>query len=54
MLTTKCLSSLSAIMQTLKYFKGNIEEVVKHLKNINTCSPVYYTLIDKDGKSYVI
>ena len=54
MFATKCFSSPSAIMQALKYCKGDIEEVVAYLTSINTCSPVYYTLIDQFGESYVM
>jgi hypothetical protein len=49
MLTTHCYSSPSAIMEALKYCKGNLRTVVAYLENINTCSTVYYTLIGQNG-----
>ena len=54
MIKTRCLASPSSIMQALKYEKGDIKKIVKFLKRVNTCSPVYYTLIDQHGQSFVI
>ena len=49
MVKTRCHASPSSIMQALKYEKGDIKKIVNFLKRVNTCSPVYYTLIDQHG-----
>ena len=42
------------MMRTLRECGGSIQEVVKCLNNMNTCAAVYYTIISKDGSSFVI
>ena len=49
-----CISCPYALMQALKECKGNAEDILKYLNNLNTCSAVYWTVNSKNGGSYVI
>ena len=41
-------------MRALKYAKGDIDKVFKYIDKINTCAAVYWTIISKNGGSYVV